>query len=100
MMNGHGHHQSFEDSTLESTSDVSKRKGDDGAANHFRAKRNRYVSIACSECKRRKIKCNGETPCQRCGNLSLECLYVPNCCSGFKDSEYVLGIEALRSLTC
>ena len=53
-----------------------------------RSKRNRYVSIACSECKRRKIRCNGETPCERCGHLSLECLYVPNCCSsGFKDSE-------------
>ncbi|KAI9655351.1 MAG: hypothetical protein M1821_005498 [Bathelium mastoideum] len=53
-----------------------------------RAKRNRYISIACNECKRRKIKCNGQTPCQRCGNLSLECLYTPNCCgNGFKDSE-------------
>jgi hypothetical protein len=53
-----------------------------------RAKRNRYISIACNECKRRKIKCNGQTPCQRCGNLSLECLYAPNCCNSFKDSEY------------
>lgn len=41
-----------------------------------------------NECKRRKIKCNGQTPCQRCGNLSLECLYAPNCCNNFKDSEY------------
>lgn len=41
-----------------------------------------------NECKRRKIKCNGQTPCQRCGNLSLECVYAPNCCSSsFKDSE-------------
>lgn len=41
-----------------------------------------------NECKRRKIKCNGETPCQRCGNLSLQCLYAPNCCSSsFKDSD-------------
>ncbi|KAM5346464.1 hypothetical protein ACJ41O_009469 [Fusarium nematophilum] len=41
-----------------------------------------------NECKRRKIKCNGETPCQRCGNLNLACLYAPNCCSSnFKDSE-------------
>ena len=53
-----------------------------------RSKRNRYISIACNECKRRKIKCNGETPCQRCGNLNLQCLYAPNCCSNsFKDSE-------------
>ncbi|KAI5923489.1 hypothetical protein F4810DRAFT_710572 [Camillea tinctor] len=53
-----------------------------------RSKRNRYISIACNECKRRKIKCNGETPCQRCGNLNLQCLYAPNCCSNsVKDSE-------------
>jgi hypothetical protein len=47
------------------------------------------ISLGCSnECKRRKIKCNGETPCQRCGNLNLECQYAPNCCAnGFKDSE-------------
>ncbi|KAI1329430.1 hypothetical protein F5Y16DRAFT_365972 [Xylariaceae sp. FL0255] len=53
-----------------------------------RSKRNRYISIACNECKRRKIKCNGETPCQRCGHLNLQCLYAPNCCSGsVKDSD-------------
>ena len=41
-----------------------------------------------NECKRRKIKCNGNTPCQRCGNLNLECQYAPNCCTnGFKESE-------------
>ena len=79
---------------------------------HTRAKRNRYISIAwyavhvlsplltaalnllgtdnhhSNECKRRKIKCNGNTPCQRCGNLNLECQYAPNCCTnGFKESE-------------
>lgn len=44
--------------------------------------------LRSNECKRRKIKCNGNTPCQRCGNLSLNCEYAPNCCStGFKDSE-------------
>lgn len=41
-----------------------------------------------NECKRRKIKCNGQTPCQRCGHLNLECLYAPNCCTNnFKDSD-------------
>jgi hypothetical protein len=40
-----------------------------------------------NECKRRKIKCNGQTPCQRCRNLNLECVYTLNCCSGFKDSQ-------------
>ncbi|KAI2636626.1 fungal-specific transcription factor domain-containing protein [Xylaria nigripes] len=53
-----------------------------------RSKRNRYISIACNECKRRKIKCNGETPCGRCGHLSLQCLYAPNCCAtSVKDSD-------------
>ncbi|ERS97100.1 hypothetical protein HMPREF1624_06429 [Sporothrix schenckii ATCC 58251] len=67
-----------------------KRKHDDEetTAKQQRSKRNRYISIACNECKRRKIKCNGETPCLRCGNLNLACLYSPNCCSSsFKDSE-------------
>lgn len=40
-----------------------------------------------NECKRRKIKCNGQTPCQRCGHLGLQCLYAPNCCANFKDSD-------------
>ncbi|KAI1437076.1 fungal-specific transcription factor domain-containing protein [Xylaria sp. CBS 124048] len=53
-----------------------------------RSKRNRYISIACNECKRRKIKCNGETPCGRCGHLNLQCLYAPNCCAAsVKDSD-------------
>lgn len=68
-----------------------KRKQDgalEDASLKQRSKRNRYISIACNECKRRKIKCNGETPCQRCGNLNLSCLYAPNCCSNnFKDSD-------------
>ncbi|KAG4437307.1 hypothetical protein IFR05_007203 [Cadophora sp. M221] len=70
-----------------------KRKIDEASSGangntHTRAKRNRYISIACNECKRRKIKCNGNTPCQRCGNLNLDCQYAPNCCTnGFKESE-------------
>ncbi|KAJ0119486.1 fungal specific transcription factor domain-containing protein [Diaporthe amygdali] len=61
---------------------------DDASQRQQRSKRNRYISIACNECKRRKIKCNGETPCQRCGNLNLNCQYAPNCCSNnFKDSD-------------
>ncbi|KAF7534722.1 hypothetical protein G7Z17_g13319 [Cylindrodendrum hubeiense] len=72
-----------------SASNANKRKSiDDSASKQTRSKRNRYISIACNECKRRKIKCNGETPCQRCGNLNLACLYAPNCCSNnFKDSD-------------
>ena len=52
-----------------------------------------------NECKRRKIKCNGQTPCQRCGNLNLECVYAPNCCNGFKDTtEYKEMAAQITSL--
>ena len=48
-----------------------------------------------NECKRRKIKCNGQTPCQRCGNLNLSCQYAPNCCaSSFKESEEFKAITS------
>ncbi|OQD79398.1 hypothetical protein PENANT_c052G03775 [Penicillium antarcticum] len=43
-----------------------------------RKKRHKYIAKACNECKRRKIKCNGEAPCQRCGRQSIECIYVEN----------------------
>ncbi len=36
------------------------------------------------------------SPCQRCGNLELSCLYAPNCCSNsFKDSDEfkVMSVE-------
>ncbi|GKZ62757.1 hypothetical protein AnigIFM50267_010167 [Aspergillus niger] len=68
--------------------DTAKRKAEPANGTHTRSKRNRYISIACNECKRRKIKCNGQVPCQRCGHLNLECRYAPNCCNNnFKDSE-------------
>ncbi|RAH84071.1 hypothetical protein BO86DRAFT_387181 [Aspergillus japonicus CBS 114.51] len=53
--------------------DTTKRKAEQANGTHTRTKRNRYISIACNECKRRKIKCNGQVPCQRCGHLNLEC---------------------------
>ncbi|KAL5363962.1 fungal-specific transcription factor domain protein [Aspergillus floccosus] len=71
-----------------SAGDSAKRKAEQTNGTHTRTKRNRYISIACNECKRRKIKCNGQVPCQRCGHLNLECRYAPNCCNNnFKDSE-------------
>jgi hypothetical protein len=48
-----------------------------------------WLNENSNECKRRKIKCNGQSPCQRCGNLNLECMYAPNCCNNFKESESV-----------
>ncbi|KAK9368817.1 fungal-specific transcription factor domain-containing protein [Lipomyces kononenkoae] len=38
-------------------------------------KRSKYVSMACFECKRRKVKCNGEKRCERCTKMNLECAY-------------------------
>ncbi|KAL6890702.1 hypothetical protein GGI43DRAFT_425461 [Trichoderma evansii] len=89
------------DSPINANENANKRKSiEDGTASakQTRSKRNRYISIACNECKRRKIKCNGETPCQRCGNLNLACLYAPNCCSNnFKDSDEFKMITAQLS---
>ncbi|OKP12230.1 hypothetical protein PENSUB_1966 [Penicillium subrubescens] len=43
-----------------------------------RKKRRKYIARACNECKRRKIKCNGQAPCHRCGRQQIECVYVEN----------------------
>lgn len=73
---------------------------------HRRARRSVMMTAAnlfsfSNECKRRKIKCNGETPCLRCGNLNLECQYAPNCCTngGFKESDEFRQMNAhIKSL--
>ncbi|KAJ5182401.1 hypothetical protein N7492_000017 [Penicillium capsulatum] len=43
-----------------------------------RKRRRKYIARACNECKRRKIKCNGQTPCYRCGRQRIECVYAEN----------------------
>ncbi|KAL4787033.1 hypothetical protein BJX76DRAFT_52034 [Aspergillus varians] len=40
-----------------------------------RKRRRKYIGKACNECKRRKIKCNGERPCVRCGRQRISCVY-------------------------
>ncbi|PWY88128.1 hypothetical protein BO94DRAFT_565932 [Aspergillus sclerotioniger CBS 115572] len=40
-----------------------------------RKRRRKYIAKACNECKRRKIKCNGQSPCQRCGRQRVGCVY-------------------------
>ena len=42
----------------------------------------------------------GQTPCQRCGNLHLECVYAPNCCNGFKDSHEYREMSAHIATLC
>ncbi|KPM34139.1 hypothetical protein AK830_g12432, partial [Neonectria ditissima] len=96
-----------------SASNANKRKSfDDGSASkQTRSKRNRPLSLMDgnppttshlhtsiyhpqSTLRSRvlanlaSLSNNSETPCQRCGNLNLNCLYAPNCCSNnFKDSD-------------
>lgn len=33
------------------------------------------VSQACENCKFRKVKCNGASPCERCACRALQCVY-------------------------
>ncbi|KAK7202868.1 hypothetical protein BZA70DRAFT_96228 [Myxozyma melibiosi] len=41
-------------------------------------KRGKYVAAACTECKRRKVKCNGDAICARCTKMNLVCTYKPD----------------------
>ncbi|PYH49346.1 transcription factor domain-containing protein [Aspergillus saccharolyticus JOP 1030-1] len=41
-------------------------------------KRAKYTQVACNECKRRKLKCSGETVCSRCVRDQVRCVYAPN----------------------
>ncbi|KAL4939251.1 fungal-specific transcription factor domain-containing protein [Aspergillus oleicola] len=45
--------------------------GENGAAN----KRGRYVSNACVNCQKRKVKCTGEEACEQCRTAHLQCIY-------------------------
>ncbi|KAK0702889.1 hypothetical protein B0T21DRAFT_378198 [Apiosordaria backusii] len=65
--------------TTTTTAAHAKRRADPDEDGEVTAKQQRS--------KRNRIKCNGQTPCHRCGNLNLQCLYAPNCCSNFKDSD-------------
>ncbi|KAJ5724296.1 hypothetical protein N7488_002331 [Penicillium malachiteum] len=38
-----------------------------------RAKRAKYVPKACDQCKKRKIKCDGDSPCRTCLAKGVEC---------------------------
>ncbi|KAK7455501.1 hypothetical protein CaCOL14_012586 [Colletotrichum acutatum] len=40
-----------------------------------RTTRGKYISKACFECRKRKSKCNGKSPCFRCARQALTCAY-------------------------
>ncbi|RBR10361.1 hypothetical protein FVER53590_12477 [Fusarium verticillioides] len=46
-----------------------------GAPRTARSKRGQYVNQACTYCRRRKTKCDGEQPCRRCSSLRRICVY-------------------------
>lgn len=48
----HQQHELQQQDTPENESANGKRKAEDGTPGQSRAKRNRYISIACNECKR------------------------------------------------
>ncbi|KAL2855374.1 hypothetical protein BJY01DRAFT_11759 [Aspergillus pseudoustus] len=41
-------------------------------------KRAKYTQLACNECKRRKLKCDGKPVCSRCARQNAQCTYTPN----------------------
>ncbi|KAJ5517479.1 hypothetical protein N7527_009039 [Penicillium freii] len=38
----------------------------------------RRVSLACTECQKRKSKCSGTTPCTKCTIEARQCFYNPS----------------------
>ena len=38
-------------------------------------RRGRYVSTACGNCHKRKVKCSGEDPCLQCRLADMDCVY-------------------------
>ncbi|KAJ5751420.1 uncharacterized protein N7511_008385 [Penicillium nucicola] len=41
------------------------------------AKQRRNVSLACTECQKKRSKCSGTNPCTTCMTESRQCLYDP-----------------------
>ncbi len=35
------------------------------------------AGIACQQCRKQKIRCNGDEPCERCHRLRFECIFGP-----------------------
>ncbi|KAI9307871.1 hypothetical protein BJ944DRAFT_261223 [Cunninghamella echinulata] len=72
-----------------------KMASDEPQVNEPRKKRVKIVS-ACGECRRRKTKCNGETPCYSCRKASVECIYPT--ISHAEDKRNNLSKAALESI--
>ncbi|KAF2117417.1 fungal-specific transcription factor domain-containing protein [Lophiotrema nucula] len=75
---------------MEELPSSSARGEDDAPPSPKRKKiRAKYAPKACVTCRRSKLKCSGENPCQRCSDNGRRCIY----------SEDQTAAEALQSLS-
>ena len=44
------------------------------------------AGIACLQCRKQKIRCNGNQPCERCKRMSVQCLFGPTTSSSTSTS--------------
>lgn len=60
-----------------------------------RAHKRRTRSKVCSNCRRKKIKCDRQKPCENCVNSHLEdsCNYKDNICSGSSSNKEKVTVE-------
>ncbi|OAF99922.1 uncharacterized protein CC84DRAFT_1168833 [Paraphaeosphaeria sporulosa] len=63
--------------------------GDEASSPKRKKVRAKYASRACVSCRRSKLKCSGENPCQRCVDNGKRCFY----------SEDQTAAEALQNLS-
>ncbi|KAI8328056.1 hypothetical protein BC941DRAFT_445741 [Chlamydoabsidia padenii] len=60
-----------------------------------RQKRAKIVS-ACSECRRKKTKCNGEQPCRNCQKSSVACVYPASHTDDKRNGPSKAALEAIE----
>ncbi|KAJ5369328.1 uncharacterized protein N7496_009088 [Penicillium cataractarum] len=58
----------------------------------------RNVSLACTECQRKKTKCSGTAPCTRCATSAQQCLYDQT--SDRRRKEYTVGLFKFHTTLC
>ncbi|ORY35317.1 fungal-specific transcription factor domain-domain-containing protein [Naematelia encephala] len=51
---------------------------DGDTSDHPVKKRKKYISRACTVCRRRRMRCNGQPRCQTCTTYDEECIYDPD----------------------
>ncbi|KAF7722814.1 hypothetical protein EC973_002659 [Apophysomyces ossiformis] len=67
----------------------------DEQATEPRRKRAKIVS-ACSECRRKKTKCNGEQPCRNCQKSAVPCVYPSSHNDDRRNAPSKAALEAIE----